>query len=229
MEVKKQVDTAPSAVAELCPEARQTAWFCIRSQLKHEHIAAAQLRLVEGVEVFNPQLRLLRLTRRGRVWSTESLFPNYLFACFNLHAKLERVRYTPSVKTVVQFGSVVPVIPDAVIQELQRGLESLKSEVLTDAPEVGEEIQVAAGAFKGVNGRVAHVLPAKQRVQILLDLMGRSVAAELSLDLVLFRKRDAARFVLSEELAEAAPQSDLRQLKHAVDIVSPARLRHQAA
>jgi transcriptional antiterminator RfaH len=174
----------------------EPAWFCIRSQLKREHIAAAQLRLIPEVEVFNPQLRLLRLTRRGRVWSTESLFPNYLFARFVLDAKLEKIRYTPSVKMVVQFGDVVPTIPDGVIQDLQRGLESMRSKVLTDAPEVGDEIEVASGAFKGVSGRVAHVLPAKQRVQILLDLMGRSIATELSLELVLFRKKDAAKWVL---------------------------------
>lgn len=170
--------------------------------------------------MFNPQLRLLRLTRRGRVWSTESLFPNYLFARFVLESKLEKVRYTPSVKMVVQFGDVVPVIPDVVIQELQRGLETMKSQVLTDAPEVGDEIEVAAGAFKGVNGRVAHVLPAKQRVQILLDLMGRSVAAELSLEMVLFRKRDAAKLVLQGAGVTAACDGKLRDLAYRMDELS---------
>jgi len=51
-----------------------------------------------GVEAFNPQLRLLRSTRRGRIWSTESLFPNYVFARFALESLLERVTYTPAVK-----------------------------------------------------------------------------------------------------------------------------------
>ncbi len=207
--MKTGVEESFSAVAELCPGLAEPAWFCVRSHLKREHIAAAQLRLIPDVEVFNPQLRLLRLTRRGRVWTTESLFPNYLFARFVLETRLEKVRYTPSVKMVVQFGDVVPIIPDAVVQELQRGLEAMKGHVLTDAPEIGDEIEVAAGAFKGINGRVAHVLPAKQRVQILLDLMGRSVAAELSLDLVLFRKRGAAKLVLCNEGVEAIRQREV--------------------
>ncbi len=186
----------PSAGAELCSNAVEPAWFCLRSHVKREHFAAAQLRLIPGVEVFNPQLRLLRLTRRGRVWSTESLFPNYLFARFVLETNLEKVRYTPSVKMVVQFGNTMPTIPDWTIQELQRGLAAMKSKVLTDAPEQGEEVEVAGGAFKGLNGRVTRVLPAKQRVQILLDMMGRSIAAELSLEMLLFRKRDAASLAL---------------------------------
>ena len=199
--MKIQVETTTSPVAELCARAAEPAWFCIRSQVKREHIAAAHLCLIPEIEVFNPRLRLLRSTRRGRVWSTESLFPNYLFARFALDSKLETVRYTPSVKMVVQFGDVVPTIPDPVIQELQRDLEAMKSRVLTDAPEEGEEVEVAEGAFKGLNGRVARVLPAKQRVQILLDFMGRSIAAELSLGMLMFRRRDAASLVLQESEA----------------------------
>src|SRR3954453_19819651 len=74
-------------------------WCCIRSHPKREHIAAAQLNCVPGVEVFNPQLRLERQTRRGRMFFTESLFVNYLFARFVPETTLETVRYTPSVKT----------------------------------------------------------------------------------------------------------------------------------
>ncbi len=196
--MEMQVDTGSSAVAELYPDVAGAAWYCIRSQLKHEHIAAAHLCLIPGVEVFNPRLRLLRTTRRGPVWSTESLFPNYLFARFVLESKLEKVRYTPSVKMVVQFGDAVPTIPDAVIQQLQRDLERMSANVLVETPDEGEEVEVAAGAFKGLNGRVTRVLPAKRRVQILLDMMGRSIAAEFSLEMLLFRKRDAANLVLRD-------------------------------
>ena len=193
-----QREEVSSAVAELCLDVAEPAWFCIRSEMKREHIAAAHLRLVPGVEVFNPRLRLLRSTRRGPVWSTESLFPNYLFARFVLASNLDSVRYTPSVKMVVKFGDTVPTIPDSVVQQLQRDLEGVRSRVLVEAPEEGEEVEVAAGAFKGLNGRVTRVLPAKRRVQILLDMMGRSIATELSLELLLFRKRQVANLMLRE-------------------------------
>src|SRR5215471_7275839 len=97
-------------------------WACIRTHPKHEHIAAAQLSHVPGVEVFNPQLRLERQTRRGRMRSTESLFVNYLFARFVIETTLERVRFTPSVKRVLQFGERIATIPDAVINELRQTL-----------------------------------------------------------------------------------------------------------
>src|ERR1039458_7771599 len=60
------------------------AWFCIRSQPKHEHIAAAHLKREPGIEVYLPRVRFKRATRRGPVWFTEAFFPNYLFARFDL-------------------------------------------------------------------------------------------------------------------------------------------------
>ena len=206
IEVIMQLEMISSAGAELCPRIPEPAWFCLRSQVKREHMAAAQLNLIPGVEVFNPRLRLLRSTRRGRVWSTESLFPNYLFARFVLELKLEKVRYTPSVKSVVQFGDTVPTIPDAVIQRLQTDCDAMKSNVLVEAPEEGEDVEVADGAFKGLSGRVVRVRPAKQRVEVLLDFMGRTVAAELSLGGLLFRRKDAANLLLhnAEVIAEQA-------------------------
>ena len=41
------------------------AWFCVRSQPKREHIAAAHLRNLVEVEVFCPRLRIRKATRRG--------------------------------------------------------------------------------------------------------------------------------------------------------------------
>jgi len=61
------------------------AWFCVRSQPKHEHIAAARLR-ESGLEVFLPRIRFKKHSVRGPVWVTEALFPNYLFARFDFRA-----------------------------------------------------------------------------------------------------------------------------------------------
>ena len=182
----------------------EPVWFCIRTNLKHEHIAAAHLRQIPGVEVFNPQLRLLRSTRRGRRWSTESLFPNYVFARCVLECSLERITYTPAVKVVLRFGDRVPVIPDAVIEDLRQGVAELSAKVLTDAPVEGEEVEVAVGAFVGMTGMVTCVLPGKQRVRILLDVLGRSVPTELSLNFVLFNRKDAAKIALDQTQVLAA-------------------------
>ena len=195
-----------SPIAELCPQSAEPVWFCIRTHLKHEHIAAAHLRKTGDLQVFNPQLRLLRSTRRGRKWFTESLFPNYVFASFVLETMLERVTYTPGVKMVLRFGNHVPEIPNSVIEDMRQGLAELSNKVLTDAPMEGDEVEIAGGAFAGMKASVTRVLPARQRAQILLEVMGRLVTAELSLDLVLFNRRDAAQIALPGVESEASAE-----------------------
>jgi transcription antitermination factor NusG len=115
-----------------------------------------------------------------------------------LESILGEVRYTPAVKVVVQFGDRFPRIPDDVIEELHRDLAELRSDVTMDAPLEGEEVEIAAGAFVGMKAIVTHVLPGRERARILLDVMGRSVPAELSLNLVLFNRRSAAKVALNE-------------------------------
>jgi len=187
-----------SSIAELSTCQTEPAWYCVRTHLKHEHIAAAHLQRIPNVEAFNPQLRILRSTRNGRRWSAEPLFPNYIFARFAIDPLLDKVRYTPSVKFVLRFGDRVPAIPSIVIEDLRQGLGALNSEVLTDAPSAGEEVEIAGGAFVGTRALVACVLPGQERVRILLDVMGRSVPVELNLDRVLFNRRNAARIALKQ-------------------------------
>lgn len=170
----------------------EPVWACIRTHPKHEHIAAAQLSHVPGVEVFNPQLRLERQTRRGRMRSTESLFVNYLFARFVIETTVERVRYTPSVKTVLQFGERIATIPDVVIQDLRQALLEHADTVFTDTPLQGDEAEISNGPFQGEKGIIVRVLPARERVEILLDVLGRPLPTEFSLSSIIFKRRPGA-------------------------------------
>jgi transcriptional antiterminator RfaH len=184
----------------------EPVWACLRTHPKHEHIAAAQLSHIPGVEVFNPQLRLERQTRRGRMRSTESIFVNYLFARFVIETGLERVRYTPSVKTVLQFGERIATIPGPVIEELRQTLLENADTVFTDAPSEGDEAEISRGPFQGEKGIILRVLPARERVEILLDVLGRPLPTEFRLSSIIFKRRSAAHRMLNagKETAIAA-------------------------
>jgi transcriptional antiterminator RfaH len=132
---------------------------------------------------------------------TESLFVNYLFARFVPETTLEKVRYSPSVKTVLQFGTEVATIPNDVIEDLRRTVAENADTVFTDSPQTGEEAEVSAGPFQGERGIVARVLPARQRVELLLDVMGRPLSAEFSFSSIIFRRKSMASRVLRADLA----------------------------
>src|SRR5580704_1876447 len=95
----------------------KTAWYCVRTKPKHEHIAAGNLRNHLSLQVFHPRLRTERRTSRGIVRVTEPLFPCYIFTRCVLKESLDSIRYAYGVQKLVNFGSFVPAIADHVIEE----------------------------------------------------------------------------------------------------------------
>ncbi len=157
----------------------QPAWYCARTQPKHEHIAAASLSRQLGLEVFHPRMRLERATRRGAVRVIEPLFPCYIFVRCAIGEQLNDIRYVRGISSMVHFGLRIPSVPDDVIDELRQCFEAGEPMPIEDRILPGAEVTVVEGAFLGSSGVVLRVLPAKQRVQILLEFLGRSTLAEV--------------------------------------------------
>ncbi len=157
----------------------QVAWFCLRSQPKHEHIAASQLRRLGQIEVFNPRVRFPRPTRQGAAWVTEAMFPSYLFARFDWTTCLSRVHYAPGVSGVVHFGSRWPTVPDPVIEEIRALLGPEEVHVVPRDAAPGDSVEIAGGIFHGLQAVITQVLPGRQRVMVLMEFLGRQATVEL--------------------------------------------------
>jgi transcriptional antiterminator RfaH len=156
----------------------EKAWYCARTKPKREHMAAANLSRNLGLEVFNPRLRVERATRRGVVRSTEALFPCYVFVhC--LSSSWTDIRYVTGVSSLVHFGGRIPSVPRAVIDELKESFGTDEPLAVEDPLSPGAEVSIAAGAFRGFQATVLRALPAKRRVQVLLDILGRQTVVEV--------------------------------------------------
>ncbi len=166
----------------ICPET-QTGWLCVRTQPKREHIAAGQLELLDGVEVFAPRIRFKRRTPRGKVWFEESLFPGYIFARFDLEM-LRAVSSAVGVRGLVRFAGECATVPDAMIEMLRAEQTDASPIVIPDEPLVkeGDEAVVAEGALMGLQAVITQVMPGGERVKILLDMMGTAIEAEVPVD-----------------------------------------------
>jgi len=157
---------------------QEIAWYCARTKPKHEHIAAANLSQRLGLEVFNPRLRIERATRRGLVRSIEPLFPCYVFVQCQ-PKDWNDIRYVSGVSTLVHFGGRIPTVPNSVVEDLRSCFESEEPLAVQDPLFPGAEITVAEGAFCGFQAIVLRTMPSKQRVQVLLDVLGQPTVVEL--------------------------------------------------
>ena len=164
-------------MSDIVPE--QPHWFCIRSQQKHEQIAAVHLRKIVGVEVFCPRLRLKRPTRLGAKWFTEAMFPGYLFAHFLLRELHKEVQYSAGVAGILRFGDRHVTIPDDVIASLRQHVNDEQLITLTPELAIGQEVKIVDGALRGLEAVITQVLPGKERLRILLHFLGQQIEAEI--------------------------------------------------
>ena len=181
-----------------------STWYCARTKSKHEHIASANLTKNLGLEVFHPCLRLERATRRGVVRLVEPLFPCYIFVRGITADRLDEIRYVAGISSLVHFGLEIATVPAQVIEELRECFELNEPLCVEDDLAAGAEVTVVEGSFRGFSGVVVRVLPAKQRIAILVNFLGRTTLAELDRGSVLLENGSLANLVPS--LARGRPE-----------------------
>ncbi len=162
-----------------CDTDQDARWFCLRSQPRRQNVAAAHLRSF-GVEVFNPQLRHRKASRRGVIERTEPLFPNYLFARFDIAELHRRVRYAFGVSDFVRFSGQPSQITAAELDLLRAGWGPGESLSIEHKLEPGMHVRLSGRLFYGMEASVLCLLPARQRVKVLLDFLGGPKETEIA-------------------------------------------------
>ena len=174
---------------------RSLAWYCARTKPKHEHIAAANLRQNFGLEVFHPRLRIERATQRGVMRVVEPLFPCYIFVRCVLEDNFNDIKHSGGISSLVHFGQKIPNVPDSIIEELRECFEADDPMMVEDRISPADEVIFVEGAFTGMRAFVLRVMPAKKRVQVLLEVLGGPTPVEVERSAVVLERNTLADFV----------------------------------
>jgi transcriptional antiterminator RfaH len=172
-----------------------SAWFCVRSRPKREHITASYFREKIGIEVYLPRVRFKRPTLRGPKWFEEALFPTYLFARFNLLERFRQVHHGHGARGIVHFGKHWPTVPEALIFELRQTIADDQPHVLREDFQPGDAVIISGGPLHQLEAVVTRVMPGKMRVAVLLDFLGRQTMVELEADDLLSAGESRPRLV----------------------------------
>jgi transcriptional antiterminator RfaH len=169
--------TQSSAVLALLDE---PFWFCLKAQPKREHLAATALRRQFDVECFSPRLRFRKMTKRGPVWFVEAMFPGYLFAKFVYSKQHRAVESSHGIRGIVHFGDRLATLPENIVVGLQSRVGTEEIVTVDSSLKVGQAVQITEGPFQGLEVLVTHLLPAKERIRVLFEFLGRSIEMEIS-------------------------------------------------
>lgn len=152
------------------------AWYCLRVAARREHIAALNLNRRTGLAIFAPRIRLPKPLRgRTNRPSLEALFPGYIFAHFRYPHDARHVASTPGVLGLVAFGGPPPAVREDIIHYLDTEIQKADRTPLAPTFEEGDWVRIAAGCFRGSEGRVVQGGAASVRICVLMNLLGQDV------------------------------------------------------
>ena len=168
--------TQSSALLALVDE---PLWFCLKAQPKREHLAATALRRQFQIECFSPRLRFRKMTQRGPVWFVEAMFPGYLFAKFVYSEQHRAVESSHGIQGIVQFGDRLATLSENIVVGLQSTVGPEEVVTVDCSLKIGQPVQIIEGPFQGLEVVVTRLLPARDRIQVLFEFLGRSVEMEI--------------------------------------------------
>jgi transcription antitermination factor NusG len=157
----------------------QIAWFAIRVRSNCERTVSAVLE-GKGYPSYFPCYQGRRNLTRSSKLVDIPLFPGYVFSQFDPEDRLP-VLVTPGLVSIVSFGRIPAPIPESQISAIRRMVDSHLRIQPWPFLQVGQRVRVHAGPLLGVTG---FVLSFRKdcRLVISIDLLQRSVAAEIDRD-----------------------------------------------
>jgi transcriptional antiterminator RfaH len=155
-------------------------WYVVQTHVHSESRAAAHL-LRQGYDVYLP--RYLKRRRHARRVENVSapLFPRYLFVGFDvMAARWRSIQSTQGVSSLVCNSNEPAVLPESVVAELRRREDGNGLIRLDLRPQYapGDKVRVVDGVFGDSFGLFEGIAD-RDRVTILLDLLGRKVRVAL--------------------------------------------------
>ncbi|MFZ0150142.1 MAG: transcriptional activator RfaH [Xanthobacteraceae bacterium] len=163
----------------------QPRWFVAHTHPHAEAKATAHLNR-QGFEIYFPRyLKRRRHARRVEIVSAP-LFPRYLFVAIDLNMQRWRSIFsTIGVSRLVCNGDEPTPVPIGILEALKNREDASGFIKLDFRPRfrAGDKIRVLDGAFSSCLG-LFEGMAERERIAILLDLLGRKVRVVLDADLV---------------------------------------------
>ena len=155
-------------------------WYVIQTCSRHEVKVEADLTR-KGLETFLPRM-MVRSRRRDKLQMRETpLFPGYLFVRTDLNdwVHYHIIRTLGVVRILGTKGQCTPV-PEDTVTSLRTLVNSGQPVFPWSKLTPGKHVRVVEGPLMGASGIILRNKQGKPRLLVTVELLGRSVCAELA-------------------------------------------------
>jgi len=156
------------------------AWYVLYTKPGNEDLVTHQL-TGAGLNVLNPKISVRRYLKGIIAERVEPLFPNYIFAEFDIIRYYHLVKYTRGVKYILFRDNPVEM-PPVVIHEVESRMDArglIKIDTVNFEPET--RVAIKHGPFKDFYGIFEGTMNKKDRVRVLLEVLNARIEIDICL------------------------------------------------
>jgi transcriptional antiterminator RfaH len=154
-------------------------WYVVQTKPRKEEVAAVHLER-DAIEVFFPKMETISLRNGKARKDIKALFPNYLFAHFDVHTSYRLVRWSRGVSRVVGFEGGPSPVDDEVIGIIRMRTDSHSVVRRALHLKAKDPIRIRSGPLKDLIGIFDRWVSSDVgRVRVLLNLLSYDASVEL--------------------------------------------------
>lgn len=154
-------------------------WYVMQSKPHKERQLCAYLE-ARGLEVFYPAFRVEPVNPRSA--KVRPLFPRYLFVHLDLdEIGVSGLKWSPFAIGLVEFDGYAVPVPDGVIGTIRRQIQAIEAAggQSLAGMQPGDRVRITDGPLAGYEALFDMRLRGSDRVQVLLEMLGRQVKAHV--------------------------------------------------
>jgi transcription antitermination factor NusG len=152
------------------------SWFVAKTKPAKERYVETCVLEKWGIDVFFPIIRSPSYNKP----TFEPLFPTYLFCSFDIQSTVwPAIRWIPGLCYFLGAGQQLVPVSDELVADIRKRIYRWNEGGYIRHFTRGECVLVTSGPFSGVEGIFQKYLPARQRCQILLQILGQQNKVEL--------------------------------------------------
>ena len=108
------------------------------------------------------------------------MFPGYLFTKFVYSKQHRAVEASHGIRGIVRFGDGLATLPENLVAGLQSRVGAEEVVTIESSIKIGDAVEIIEGPFQGLEVVVTNLLPAKERIRVLFEFLGRPLEIEIS-------------------------------------------------